>query len=393
MHKSTSTLTPTQVYTYAVGAFQPYLRLRDTDKIRGHTVLAILFAAAVRISSLSDTCRRLRDAPDEHAVAAALYSSLPAYAALRRQVNAALAGHLPKALRRRPQIVALDMTLLPFYGAEARTDPEVYRSKPKRGTSSFYAYATAYVVRKGFRYTVALTAVVRAQALADVARELLAQVRKAGIAVKFLLLDREFFSVEAIRYFQASRHPFLMPVVGRGRKADHPLGPGGSRVFKYWKRSGWSEYTMTDAKKRKATVEVCVKCRNRRGERGERGREALVYAFWGIKPKGYDWVKETYRSRFGIETTYRQMNQARIRTTSRRFEVRFLYVAIGFLLLNLWVWLHYAVLSSPRRGGVRLNPSRLRLKTMLLWIQDVVVEVLGLVRGVSIERQPPPLVT
>ncbi|MHC5537361.1 ISH3 family transposase, partial [Singulisphaera rosea] len=62
------------------------------------------------------------------------------------------------------------------------------------------------------------------QALADVARERLAQVRKAGIEVKFLLLDREFFSVEAIRYFQASRHPFLMPMVGRGRKADHPQG-------------------------------------------------------------------------------------------------------------------------------------------------------------------------
>ncbi|MHC5540328.1 hypothetical protein ACYOEI_19070, partial [Singulisphaera rosea] len=158
MRKSTNSLTPTQVYRYAVGAFQPYLHLRDTDKVQGSTVLAVLFAAAVRISSLSATCQRLRDAPDEHAVASALYSSLPAYAALRRQVNAALVGHLPKSLRRRPQVVALDMTLLPYYGAEARTDPEVYRSKPKRGTSSFYAYATAYVVRKCFRYTVALTA-------------------------------------------------------------------------------------------------------------------------------------------------------------------------------------------------------------------------------------------
>ena len=102
---------------------------------------------------------------------------------------------------------------------------------------------------------------------------------------------------------------------------------------------------------RTATVQVCVKCRNRRGERGKKGRDPWVYAYWGIGPKRFDWVKDTYRSRFGIETSYRQMNQCRIRTTTPRFAVRFLYVAIGFLMRNLWVWLHYAVLSSPHRGG------------------------------------------
>ena len=92
---------------------------------------------------------------------------------------------------------------------------------------------------------------------------------------------------------------------------------------------------------------------HRRGERGKKGREPWIYAYWGIGPKRFDWVKDTYRSRFGIETSYRQMNQCRIRTTSKRFEVRFLYVAIAMLLRNLWVWLHHCVLSSPRRGGRR----------------------------------------
>lgn len=72
-----------------------------------------------------------------------------------------------------------------------------------------------------------------------------------------------------------------------------------------------------------------------------------MYAYWGITPKRVDWVKDTYRRRFGIETSYRQMNQCRIRTTTKKFHVRFLYVAIGLLLRNLWVWLHHVVLSSP----------------------------------------------
>src|SRR5512142_2020214 len=107
--------------------------------------------------------------------------------------------------------------------------------------------------------------------MADLARALLKQVRAAGIAVRFLVLDREFYSVAVIRYLQAARVPFLMPVVCHGRPADHPLGPSGSNIFKQCKVSGWSHYTLTDATQQKATVLVCIKCRNRRGERGKHG--------------------------------------------------------------------------------------------------------------------------
>jgi hypothetical protein len=83
------------------------------------------------------------------------------------------------------------------------------------------------------------------------------------------------------------------------------------------------------------------------------------------------------------------MNECRIRTTSKRFEVRFLYVAIALLLRNLWVWLHHAVLSTPRRGGSELHLERLRLKTMLLWLFEVAVEMHGLVKTSFTERPLP----
>jgi Transposase DDE domain len=389
MRKSTSTLTPAQVYRYAIQAFQPHLKLSNAKGVAAEMILTVLFAAAARISSLSDTCQRLRGVPDEHVVAEALYSTLPDYDRLRRRVQAALLGHLPKALRRRPQVIAIDLTLLPYYGADRKTNPSVYRGQPKKGTHSFYGYATAYVIRKGLRYTVALMAVTRSTTLAQVVRELLQQVRAAGIKVRYTVLDREFYSVEVIGYLQRARTPFLMPVIGRGRSAKHPLGPSGSNVFKQCKVSGWSRYTLSDKKKNKATVWVCIKCRNRRGKHGKWGREAWVYAYWGISPKRFDWVAQAYRVRFGIETSYRQMNQCRIRTTSKRFEVRFLYVAIAFLLRNLWVWLHHAVLSKPRRGGVELHLERLRLRTMLLWLFDVASAMYRLANTASVERPLP----
>jgi hypothetical protein len=61
-----------------------------------------------------------------------------------------------------------------------------------------------------------------------------------------------------------------MPVIVRGRKASHPKGPSGTRVFATWKRSGWSTYTLTSADHRQATVGIGVHCRNGRDRRHRR---------------------------------------------------------------------------------------------------------------------------
>ena len=44
-----------------------------------------------------------------------------------------------------------------------------------------------------------------------------------------------------------------------------------------------------------------------------------------------------YRQRFGIETSYRQMNQVRARTTSRNPVIRLLLVGLAFILFNLYI--------------------------------------------------------
>src|SRR6185369_15497655 len=172
------------------------------------------------------------------------------------------------ALRRKRPPLAIDLHLVPYHGQHLHEVDEIYRSQAKDGTSHFHAYATAYVIRKGCRFTVALTYVRKGEALEKVIQRLLQQTAKAGVRLRYLLLDRGFWSVNVIRYLQAARYPFLMPVPCRGRKANHPKGPGGTRVLHLRKSSGWGRYTLTNDQGRRATVSICVKCRNRRGERG-----------------------------------------------------------------------------------------------------------------------------
>lgn len=384
-------LTARDVQAHAAQLCQQHLRLRDHGpKCTAGLLFTLLCYAAARMGSLSAACKALRDAPTYTAVHDALLATLPDLPELQRRANRALQGDLPKALRRKAQPLAIDLHLVPYHGHYLHEEKEVYRSQARDGTSHFHAYATLYVIRKGCRFTVALTTVCKGEALEKVIQRLLRAAAKAGVRPRYLLLDRGFWSVNVIRYLQAGRYAFLMPVPCRGRKADHPQGPGGTRVFHLRKKSGWGRYTLTNEKGRKATVSICVKCRNRRGERGKHGREALVYAYGKMQPSSYQWVKETYRTRFAIETTYRQLGQARIRTSTPDPLLRFLYVAIALILRNVWVWLHWAVLAHPRRGRRRIDLDQLPFRAMLLWLQHLAEELLGVCNRVS---TPRPILT
>jgi hypothetical protein len=158
MRKSTDTLTPAQVYRFAVDFCQPYLKFRAAGKVTGEVILSVLFAAAARISSIHETCGRLAKAPCEETFTAALYPQLLDVNLIKRRVNAAFAGHLPRAIRRgkRPLTIAVDLTLIAYYGKHPLDDTQVYRSQAKRGTNSFFAYATAYLVLHGERFTLAV---------------------------------------------------------------------------------------------------------------------------------------------------------------------------------------------------------------------------------------------
>jgi len=387
MRQGHSTLTPAHVRAHAQLLLQKRFRLQGHGpKCTAGILWAVLLWAASRISSIAAACAALREAPSDSAFRDALLVTLPGPHELQRRANRALRGELPPCLRRRRQPLAIDLHLVPYHGQPLRDEQEVYRSCAKDGTSHFHAYATCYVIRQGRRFTLALTAVRRGEPLQDVIRRLLAQAAKAGVRPRYLLLDRGFCSVAVLRSLQAGRRAFLMPLPLRGRKPDHPEGPSGSRVFQGWKRSGWSRYTLTDGQGRRATVGVCVKCRNRRGERRKHGRQALVYAYGGgLRPASYQWVKETYRRRFAIETTYRQLQQARIRTSTRDPLLRFLYVAVALILRHVWVWLHWQVLAQRRRGGRRVDTNRLPFRAMLLWLQHWAEQLLGVRDEIRVE--------
>jgi putative transposase len=182
MRRQQDTITSRAIHEHAAALCQKHLRLKDHGpKCTALTLLTLLFYAATRLASLAAACGSLSKAPSDTAVRTALLATLPCIHELQRRLNRALQGDLPPALRRRRQPLAIDLTLLPYHGAPLHEANEVYRSQAKDGTSLFHAYATAYVIRKGQRYTVALAYVRKGDDLAAVVKDLLRQAAKAGV--------------------------------------------------------------------------------------------------------------------------------------------------------------------------------------------------------------------
>jgi hypothetical protein len=335
-------------------------------------VLGIVLRAAGRSISVSGACRDLAKGPSDQAVMTALEDGLPkTLAVLERRLNEALTGPLPRRMRRRAWEVAIDWHLQPYYGQPQKSRNELYYGQPKQGTTKFHAYASACIVEYGRRYTLALTWVRRHESMVVVLRRLLARIREIGLKIRRVLLDRAFFNVPVVEFLQTEKLPFLMPVVIRGRA---PKKGGKLTGLRWIKRqpAGWYPHTMKSGKQQ-VTVSVCVSYRRHRNRKdGKQRRQKLLFAAWRVHGSPTE-IRERYRLRFGIETSFRQMRQARIYTCTRSPRLRLFFLAVALILRNIWVWIHQTRLAEESGDSLTLHLELLGFKRMLDWIVHEVV--------------------
>jgi putative transposase len=372
------------VYKFTINTLDT-LPLNMPGAIESRDLLRVLvFAAASRLS-VHQACEQLERAPSGPTVLGTLASQLSDLDALEGHLNDLLARLIPKGLGKRGRRVAIDLIALPYHGTvdEAHRD-EVCRSKAKSGTTHFFTYATAYAVLQGRRYTLAMYRVRAKQRMDYVLRRLLARVVTLGIRIKLLLLDRGFYSVRVIRDLITCELPFIMPAVKRGKKPSTARGPTGTYALAAEKQSRWTTSTLRSPQEGQVDFDLAVVCHNTRGQRGCHQREALLYATWGLTHRPLSWIRHTYRSRFGIEASYRQSHQARIRTSSRKPALRLLFMGVALVLRNVWVWLHAEVMAQPRRGARQLRPQSMRFARLLLWLLMEVANHYHLLRSVPI---------
>jgi Transposase DDE domain len=336
----------------------------------------VVLRAAARLTSVFAACRDLAKAPSQQAVFNALSDGLPrTLPVLEKRLNWALLSAWPRRLQRRFWDVAIDWHLTPYYGQPQNSRNELYYGKPKHGTTKFHAYATACIVQYGQRYTVALTWVRRHETTVTALRRLLARIRELGLKIRRLLLDRAFFNVPVTGYLQEENFPFLMPVMFRGRRPKKRKALQSGLHWIRRQKAGRYTHTLKNGK-RTVTVGVYVAYRTHRHRKDRRHvQQKLLFAAWRVHGSPTE-IRERYRKRFGIESSYRQLRQARIYTCTRDPRLRLVFVAVALILRNLWVWIHATLLADGRGPAMTLHLERLRFKQLLDWIAQAVVVVL-----------------
>lgn len=339
-------VTAEQVRRLATDTLVTYLPLGVNGYAYGDADLYnVLVAAAAQHRSLASVCRQLVEAPSANLVRHYLIERLFAKTdldTLEATCNAMVVAQLPPGVLDRPLRVAIDLTLRPYYGQEGLVPEQLRRGEARAGTTRFHAYATAFVLHAGRRVTLAVTFVYAEESLADVLRDLVTRLRRLGVQIQRLFLDREFATVAILNWLQPQ--PFVSVVALPQRGAALKALLTGRASFR-------TPYTMRSADWGEVTFPLWVACRYAAGRRGCHGIDYLAFAVVGQPPCGLTvpQLADEYRQRFGIESRYRQTEQLRVPTTSRDPALRLLLFTVSLLLTNLWVWLKAAILAATSR--------------------------------------------
>jgi hypothetical protein len=325
-------------------------------------VLHVVVVAAGRMLSIFAACLQLNSLSDQ-TVRNHLRTVLPKRLhVLQARLNQALLEPLPARTRRRARDLAIDLHEIPFHGTPRQKNHVIGR-KPKAGTTKFFAYATACLVVRGYRYTLAVAWVRQGTSMAEVVTQLLAAIADSGIRVRKILLDRGFFSESVMRLLQEKNMPFLMPVAFRGRKPKPGTKHTGLRAY-LQKPAG--SYRHTHGKGPSApTTRIWVVYKSYRHHRsGKRHNKKMVYASWKVGGTGVA-IRENYRKRFGIEASYRQLGQARIRTSTTDPLLRLFFVGVALLLRNVWVYMLWLQFGEQNDTATQQRAKRFQFKRLL----------------------------
>jgi hypothetical protein len=350
----------------------------EGTKIKTEMVLNVLLKAAIERQSIEAVCADMEDVVDSNTLREALNKVLMVEELHQHEAefNEALADCVPREMPRCGLEMAIDLHDEPFYGKSEELRAYTVRGEAREGTTYFWRIATLYVIWRGVRVTLALTYVLPQEKTLAILQRLLNRQTELGFRPKVLYLDKGFCSGKIIAYLHdEARLPAIVACPIRGKKDQ-----GGTRALCRGRKAYRTRYTFTDGTTTDLAVVPSLK---RNPKTGKSKRTWLVYVVihldWSAKR-----VQHRYRHRFGIESSYRQLRQLRAHTNSRNPALRFFFLALALLLIDLWVFLRCLCTRALGRGPFRLQVSRFRLSRFTAFLRRAIDQAYGTTMSIPI---------
>lgn len=328
-------------------------------------IYKVILRAAVGRTSVWHVCAQTEDTPKDDTVRDWL-RTIDA-TALEDAANDQLVRDATTILDPdRSRIVCIDFVDNPYHGSHFAHPSELCTMAARDGTMTCHRYCTAFVLDTAKPLTVAFTAVDATDSPIDAVERVLDRVDALPFEIKCLLADRGFYTERVIRRARRTA-PLVLPVVTGGKRLRELLETHASY---------WTEYAMYHGSERELRfpLAVCVSYQN--GRRGTHGETVTGYVACDLPGRTPKQVETLYRKRPAIETSYRLYRQARATTTTPDPRIRTLFVAVAFILENLWLVVRWAVVARPRRGGRDL-PVGFTFELVREWIRHRLNSDLG----------------
>ena len=261
----------------------------------------------------------------------------------------------------------------------------VCRGEAKAGTTRFFRIGTVYLICNNIRLTLGVIFVLKDTDLVSIVANLLEDVKLKKISIGRLYLDRGFANNAIYKYLLKHKYPAMILCPIKGKATGN-----GTKAFCKGRKSYFTTHTFQsknygNCKVKLAMIRKLVFDK----ELGKRTEHWFAYVLIHTKPP-LKKIFQLYRRRFAIESSYRTMRQLRVRTNSRNPMMRFIYMALGFILVNVWVYLKFLFTQVPKRGpkGRSLDDSRFRLKRFASFLRHAIERIYSVQTSISASVLP-----
>jgi len=377
-------LTAEDIRAYTLKLLKDHVKLKVAGYVcTTDVILDVLLKASAESSSIEAASNDLQGAADSNTIREYLNAVLD-IKELREQeseMNAALAECIPESMPRTKVEVAIDFHDEPFYGKQANLREVTCSGQAKKGTTHFIRIASAYVIWRQVRLTLALRYVLPDENTLDILNILLNRLQELGFRkILVLYLDKGFASTKIIDHLKERKQPSIIACPIRGRE-------GGTRALCHGQKSYRTDYTFTDS----TSAPLALKATLVPDKSGKRRRKWLAFIVIEL-----DWTPEKvhheYRRRFGIECSYRILRRVRAMTTSRNPAVRFFLLAVGMILVNAWVFLRWEFARLLAPGLRRVDETRLRFHRFTRLLIRAIEVIYDVVMAIPASQSPKSVI-
>ena len=372
------------IRAYTMNLLKDHLKLDVAGYLcTTEVILDVLLKASAESSSIEAASNDLQGAADSNTIREYLNAALDIQelGEQESEMNAALAECIPESMPRTKVEVAIDFHDEPFYGKQANLRAVTCSGQAKKGTTHFIRIASAYVIWRQVRLSLALHYVLPEESALDILKLLLNRLQELGFhQILVLYLDKGFASTKILDHLKERKQPAVIACPIRGKE-------GGTRALCQGRKSYLIDYTFTDG----TSATLALKATLVPDKSGKRRRKWLAFIVIEL-----DWppekVHHEYRRRFGIECSYRILRRVRAMTTSRHPAVRFFLLAVGMILINAWIFLRWEFARLLAPGLRRVDEARLRFHRFTRLLIRAIEAVYDVVMAIPASQSPESVI-